>query len=282
MRQPNQAPIADAGANRVITLPTNSTSLSGAASSDADGTIASYLWQQVSGPSTSTLSATNTAGINVSNLQAGVYTYRLTVTDDDGATSTATVTVTVSVSSNTAPIAEAGANQTIVITSNSTTLTAEESTDPDGTITSYTWQQLRGPGTSTFSATTGMTVDVSNLAIGEYVYRLTVRDNRNATSTDTVKVTVIDNFRSFTDPVVIYPNPATDVINVRMLSEKPGRSEINVYDMNGRSVMSPMKISKPAGAFTVPVTVSKLTPGTYVVQISTFGYKKLGATFIKL
>lgn len=279
---PNQAPIANAGSNRVITLPTNSTSLSGTASSDADGTIASYLWQQVSGPSASTLSATNTANITVGNLQAGVYTYRLTVTDDDGATSTATVTVTVSVSPNTAPIAEAGLNQTIVITSNATTLTAEESTDPDGTITSYTWQQLRGPAATTFSATTGMTVNISNLAVGEYVYRLTVRDNRNATATDTVKVTVIDNFRSFATPVVIYPNPATDVINIRLMSEKPGRSEINVYDMNGKRVLPPLQVSKPAGAYSVPVNVSRLLPGSYVVQVSTFGYKKLGATFIKL
>lgn len=279
---PNQAPIADAGANRVITLPTNSTSLSGTSSSDADGTIASYLWQQVSGPSASTLSAANTASINVSNLQAGVYTYRLTVTDDDGATSTATVTVTVSVSPNTAPIAEAGTDQTIVITANTTTLTAEESRDPDGTITSYTWQQLRGPTATTFSANTGMTVDVSNLAIGEYVYRLTVRDNRNATSTDTVKVTVIDNFRSFTNPVVIYPNPANDVINIRLMGEKPGRSEINVYDMSGKRVLPPLQVNKPAGAYSVPVTVSRLMPGSYVVQVSTFGYKKLGATFIKL
>jgi hypothetical protein len=267
---------------QTVLLPTNSTSLSGTSSSDADGTIASYLWQQVSGPSTSALSATNTANINVSNLQAGVYTYRLTVTDDDGATSTATVTVTVSVSPNTAPIADAGTDQTIVITSNTTTLTAEESTDPDGTITSYTWQQLRGPSTTTFSATTGMTVDVSNLAIGEYVYRVTVRDNRNATATDTVKVTVIDNFRNFAESVVIYPNPATDVINIRLLNEKPGRSEINVYDMNGRRVLPTLKINKPAGAYSVPVTVSRLLPGSYVVQVSTFGYKKLGATFIKL
>ncbi len=279
---PNQAPVANAGANRVLTLPTNSTSLNGSASSDADGTIVSYLWQQVSGPSTSALSATNTANINVSNLQAGVYTYRLTVRDDDNATATATVTVTVNVSPNTAPIAEAGVNQTLVITSNSTTLDAEGSRDPDGTIASYTWQQLRGPGATTFSATTGKTVDISNLAVGDYVYRLTVRDNRNATATDTVKVTVIDNFRNFTNPVVIYPNPATDVINIRLLSDKPGRSQINVYDMNGKRVLPTLSVNKPAGAYSVPVTVTGLTPGTYVVQVSTFGYKKLAATFIKL
>ena len=79
----NQAPVANAGANKAITLPTNATSLNGSASTDADGTIASYQWQQISGPSASALSATNTAAINISNFQAGTYVYRLTVTDND-------------------------------------------------------------------------------------------------------------------------------------------------------------------------------------------------------
>jgi hypothetical protein len=47
-------------------------------------------------------------------------------------------------------------------------------------------------------------------------------------------------------------------------------------------VLTPIEVNKPAGAYSVPVTVSRLTPGTYVVQISTFGYKKIAATFIKL
>jgi hypothetical protein len=52
--------------------------------------------------------------------------------------------------------------------------------------------------------------------------------------------------------------------------------------MNGKRVLSPVSVNKPAGAYSVPVTVTSLTPGTYVVQITTFGYKKIGATFIKL
>ena len=92
----------------------------------------------------------------------------------------------------------------------------------------------------------------------------------------------VDNFRNFTNPVVIYPNPATEVINIRMLNEKPGRSEINVYDMNGKRVIAPITVNKPAGAYSVAVTVSQLLPGSYVVQISTFGYKKIAATFIKM
>jgi P2-related tail formation protein len=279
---PNQAPIANAGTNLVISLPTSSASLSGSGI-DADGTIAGYQWQQISGPTASTLSATTTANITVSNLQGGVYIYRLTVRDNDNATGTDNVTITVNTGApNQAPVADAGPDQTIVVTANSTTLTAEQSADPDGTITNYLWQQVSGPGTSVFSTSSGVTVDVSNLLVGEYMYRLTVRDNKNATATATVKVIVIDNFRNFTNPVVVYPNPAQDVINIRLQNPKPGRVTINVYDMTGKIVLPKMEVNKPAGAYSVPVTVSRLMPGSYVIQVSTFGYKKMATTFIKL
>jgi flagellar basal body rod protein FlgC len=101
----NLAPVANAGANKTITLPTSSTTLNGSGT-DADGTIATYLWQQVTGPSVSTFSATNAAGITVSSLVAGLYTYRLTVTDNDNATATDLVTVRVNnAPANQAPVA---------------------------------------------------------------------------------------------------------------------------------------------------------------------------------
>jgi len=110
-------------------LPTSSTTLTGNGA-DADGTIAAYQWQQVSGPSASTLSATNTANITISNVQAGVYTYRLTVTDNGGATDIDDVTLTVNAAPNQAPVANAGANKSITLPTSSTTL-AGSGTDAD-------------------------------------------------------------------------------------------------------------------------------------------------------
>ena len=97
-----------------------------------------------------------------------------------------------------------------------------------------------------------------------------------------MKVIVIDNFRNFTDPVVVYPNPTQDVVNIRLMNTKPGRVTINVYDMIGKTVLPATVVSKPAGAYTVPVTVAGLPRGSYVIQVSTFGYKKMATTFIKL
>ena len=127
-----------------------------------------------------------------------------------------------------------------------------------------------------------MTVNISNLTLGEYVYRLTVTDNRNVSATDTVKVIVIDNFRNYTSPVAVYPNPATDVVNLRLLNDRAGKWFVNIYDMNGKRVLPTITADKPAGAYSLPINVFGLRPGTYVIQASTFGFKKLGATFIKL
>lgn len=80
---PNQAPIANAGNDKTITLPTNSISITGSGS-DTDGTIAAYQWTKVSGPS-ATVSDANKATVKLTNLVEGNYTFKLTVTDNDGA-----------------------------------------------------------------------------------------------------------------------------------------------------------------------------------------------------
>jgi beta-glucosidase len=95
----NAAPTANAGADKSITLPTNSVLINGSGS-DSDGTISSYAWTQVSGPSTATLSGANTANLNASALVAGTYVFRLAVTDNGGLTGNDNVTVVVNSSSS--------------------------------------------------------------------------------------------------------------------------------------------------------------------------------------
>lgn len=94
VQNPNQVPTAYADTNRTIQLPVNSTILQGSGN-DLDGTIVSYRWSFVSGPSINNIDSPNSATTNISNLIAGVYTFRLTVRDDMGATGTNTVQVTV-------------------------------------------------------------------------------------------------------------------------------------------------------------------------------------------
>jgi beta-glucanase (GH16 family) len=91
----NVAPTANAGADKAITLPTNSVVINGTGA-DSDGTIASYAWTQISGPSTATLSGNTTANVTASALVQGTYVLRLTVTDNGGLTGSDDVNVVVS------------------------------------------------------------------------------------------------------------------------------------------------------------------------------------------
>ncbi len=87
---------------------------------------------------------------------------------------------------NLPPIADAGPDQTKTVASGqsaSVTLHGENSTDPDGSIQSWTWKENGAP------IANGPTPTVS-LAVGTHTITLTVTDNRGATATDTVVITV--------------------------------------------------------------------------------------------
>ncbi|GAB4093029.1 malectin domain-containing carbohydrate-binding protein [Flaviaesturariibacter terrae] len=96
----NTVPVANAGPDQTLTLPTNSTALSGSGT-DADGTIASYSWTQVSGPNTASFSSKTVAAPTVSGLVQGTYVFALVVTDNAGASSSSDA---VSIVVNPAPV----------------------------------------------------------------------------------------------------------------------------------------------------------------------------------
>ena len=182
----NEAPVANAGSNKSITLPTNSVTLSGSATDD--GTIASYAWTKVSGPSYGTITYPTKASTSVTGLVAGTYVYRLTVKDNAGVADTDDVTVTVNTATtiNTAPIANAGAD----ISTTSTSVSLKGTATDNGTIAKYYWGQLSGPSTATFSAYTTPSTTVSGLKPGTYVFRFRAYDAEGLGDSDDVTVVV--------------------------------------------------------------------------------------------
>jgi ribosomal protein L14 len=185
----NLPPTAYAGTDIAITLPTNSTTLGGSGS-DPDGTISSYDWVQVSGPAAGTIASASSATTDLNNLVQGVYQFELTVTDNNGATNSDIVQVTVNASSNQLPAANAGSDIVITLPTNSTTLVGSGS-DPDGTISSYSWVQVSGPAPGAIASASSATTDLNNLVQGVYQYQLTVTDNNGATSSDIIQITVM-------------------------------------------------------------------------------------------
>lgn len=91
----NKAPIALAGSDQTLTLPTAQAILDGSGSYDPDGKITAWSWTQLSGPNQATISNGNSAQATINALIAGSYAFNLTVTDNSGAVSNSQVKVTV-------------------------------------------------------------------------------------------------------------------------------------------------------------------------------------------
>jgi glucose/arabinose dehydrogenase/PKD repeat protein len=89
------APVVFAGEDVTISLPNNSFTLDGSATDPDGGEIMSYVWSQVSGPSTATFSNMNVSDPDVSDLEEGDYVFSLTATDDEGTMVSDEVTITV-------------------------------------------------------------------------------------------------------------------------------------------------------------------------------------------
>jgi len=90
----NKPPIANAGIDQTIPLPTTIVYLSGSGA-DSDGDISSYSWTKLSGPSGDNITAATSSNTTVTGLLEGVYQYQLTVTDNSGATGSDIVQITV-------------------------------------------------------------------------------------------------------------------------------------------------------------------------------------------
>jgi hypothetical protein len=163
----NQPPVANAGPDQIIGLPTNIATFSGSGS-DSDGSIVSYAWTKVSGPSAS-LQNQNTSTLTVLSLLEGTYVFGLTVTDDNGATGYDEVKLTVE-KANVPPTVNAGTDKVIQLPTNTIVLNGTAS-DSDGSIASYQWTKRSGP-TATLQNATTANLTATNLLEGTYVFRL--------------------------------------------------------------------------------------------------------------
>ncbi|MCU0448949.1 MAG: T9SS type A sorting domain-containing protein [Bernardetiaceae bacterium] len=105
----NLPPVANPGNLPDLRLPLGYVWIEGAHSYDPDGSIASYRWEQVIPPPSQTwnvprIEYNNRSTLSLRDLVPGVFTYRLTVTDNQGATSSALAKVTLRRSDGTLPV----------------------------------------------------------------------------------------------------------------------------------------------------------------------------------
>lgn len=279
---PNMAPIADAGKDFQVSLPDPMIQLNGLASNDPDGEIVSYKWTRISGPGAITIINSNTSTPKVIGVSEGEYVFELLVTDANGATSTDRVKVTVISGTNEHPLAAAGPDQTIISPSTYALLNGGDSYDADGRLVSYTWKQLSGPSTALMFTPDEVITEVENLEIGEYIFELTVIDDKGSSSVDKVHIVVSSpgsNLR-YEETVRIYPNPSRSSVNLQFNSDSTGKARIIIYSVNGVAVQS-IIAEKPRFDFNKTLDVHHLKAGLYYVEIIVADKQKIVTKFIK-
>lgn len=148
----------------------------GSASSDPDGTVASYTWAWGDGQEETTTTPTATHAYAA----GGTYTVTLTVTDDDGATAVAEAVVEV-----TAPDQPPVAQFSAVATGLDVALDAGASDDPDGEVVSWEWDLGDG------QTRTGETLTYTYADSGTYTVTLTVTDDDGVQDVATRQVEVV-------------------------------------------------------------------------------------------
>jgi hypothetical protein len=191
----NPVPTANAGPDQTLAAGTTTGSLSGSGT----GTGITYSWAQIGGPLPyATIASPSSASTSITNLIAGIDSFRLTVTDTLGTIARDTVIITV----NPYPTANAGTNQILASTATTTNLSGAAS----GNGLTYLWSQTGGPSAG-ITQSNALKTPITGLTSGNtYTFQLTVTDNKGAQATSTVTVSTTGSPTGLLNGLISYWN----------------------------------------------------------------------------
>lgn len=144
---------------------------------------------------------------------------------------TLNVTAQAATAPNKLPLVNVGIDQSIKLPISEVTLTGIVS-DSDGTVVSQQWTKVSG-GLGTIVSPTALTTKVTGLALGNYMFRLTAKDDKGGTTSDDLNVTVL--------PADVVIPPSTKVNYLQLPTYTGGNTA------NSDQVVSRMRITNPNG-----------------------------------
>ena len=269
---PNTAPVANAGPDQTVThaIPVM---LNGNGSYDPDGDLLTYKWEIISKPVGSEVSLDYPDSVNPSFIPdlIGEYVFQLAVTDYHCLLSyslTSFDQVIVS-TTNTAPVADAGDDQTLTQIGSTVQLDGTGSSDFDGDTITYSWTWVSKPAGSSATLSGPSSWNPTFIADvhGDYKISLIVTDVFRASSPpDSVKI-------SFTNvkPVADAGGDQSVEVGDIVVLDGGGSTDANNDPLTFKwSLVSspPGSLTKLSNSTSVNPSFVPDLPGDYVVSLT--------------
>jgi len=254
-----QPPVVDAGLDKSITFPTNTTTLNGTAY-DPDGSITTINWTQVSGPQFVVIANPDSLITQVTYFtEPGTYWFRLSVTDNEGnigfdevAVEVSGISITTFILVNFTP----GGGAYYIGVSGNYTLDLADYHHPywnvlanqAGNVESVQFHYAEisrvenEPPFALFGDINGE-LNHGELKLGTHTLSAIPYPGNNATGAAglplSIQLTVVNSgarFASVSEKMGIadvYPNPTSDLVNIKINALQSGEALLEVYDLTG-------------------------------------------------
>lgn len=238
-----------------------------ALASDSDGQIASYQWQQLSGPEFTFTSNGNTLTATAPSVTTDTtFSFSVTVTDNSGATAQQVFSGTITSQNNAPTVNITGPSSALASTQVSLVANAQ---DTDGTISNINWIQSAGDNVE-FSQTDGVlsftAPNVSeNTTLG---FSVTVTDNAGK-SAQASKTVLINQVNSAPTVIVTGPEEAEKGDSVTLVADAQD-SDGSINSITWQQISGPvveLTQTQTSISFNAP-TVSQNTNVTFVVTVT--------------
>lgn len=259
----NSPPVADAGPDQTVQVG-NQVQLDGGGSSDVDGDPLTYRWSLTSPTGSHAVLSDPSAVMPSFDIDLpGTYVAKLIVNDGVHASVPDIVVVT---TKNTPPVADAGADQTVLV-ADTVDLDGSGSSDVDGDPLSYRWSLTTVPAGSSAALSDSSLANPSFIADlpGIYVAQLIVNDGNDDSIPDTVVISTA-NSRPVADAGADRNVVAGDTVTLDGGASSDADGDPLTFYWSLLSV--------PTGSTAVPSDPNAVSPtfqvdlaGTYVAQL---------------
>jgi hypothetical protein len=188
----NRPPVANAGPDQTVQV-TDTVTLDGSGSTDADGHPLAFAWSFLALPPGSAASLSDPGAVNPTFVadEPGLYELQLVVSD--GFSNSAPDTVAIS-TQNSPPVANAGPDQSVLV-GQTATLDGSGSTDVDGDALTFAWSLTAVPPGSAAELSDPAAV-MPTIVVdlpGSYVAELVVNDGQADSAPDSVRLSTANS-----------------------------------------------------------------------------------------